>query len=62
MDKAPESRSPEKAIYLKPRLRTIEITADELLGVGCKTATANPGLVRLGGLTCLTNSCVEEGS
>ena len=32
-----------KQTYEKPRLRTIELTAEETLAVGCKTAPGRPG-------------------
>jgi hypothetical protein len=44
----------KKRVYKKPRLRTIELAAEEVLGVGCKTATT-------GGVNsdfCATLPCV----
>ncbi|MBA4374506.1 MAG: hypothetical protein C0402_16775 [Thermodesulfovibrio sp.] len=32
----------EKNIYEKPRLRTIELAAEEVLGIGCKIAPGHP--------------------
>lgn len=39
-----------KRSYEKPRLRTIELVADQVLGVGCKT-------VSIGGLTPGAGTC-----
>ncbi len=33
----------EKQAYEKPRLRIIELAAEEVLAVGCKTAPGRPG-------------------
>lgn len=33
----------EKQAYEKPRLRIIELAAEEVLGVGCKSAPGAPG-------------------
>ncbi len=49
-----------KQPYEKPRVEAIELKADEVLAVGCKTASgANTGQM----VTCgSTNFCVEVGS
>lgn len=46
-----------KQTYEKPRLRVIELVAEEVMGVGCKTATG-PGPVTL----CATGACFDTGS
>ena len=39
-----KSTENSKKPYRKPELRAIELTADEVLGAGCKTTTsADPG-------------------
>ncbi|MFZ3138774.1 MAG: hypothetical protein WA126_15440 [Thermodesulfovibrionales bacterium] len=45
----------EKQAYKKPRLRIIELTAEEVLAIGCKTATGRPGQSSPTG--CGTASC-----
>jgi hypothetical protein len=42
-----------KQPYKKPKLRTIELAAEEVLGIGCKTAPGAPGP----GITCTDGSC-----
>jgi hypothetical protein len=46
-----------KRAYEKPRLRVIELAAEEVLGVGCKTTESKPG-----GSNCWNNNCVLLGS
>jgi hypothetical protein len=46
-----------KQAYEKPRLRVIELVAEEVMGVGCKTATG-PGPVTL----CAAGACFAAGS
>lgn len=54
---------PEKKIpYEKPVLRRITLVAEEVLAVGCKTASTNPGGVMLGGPACVANPCAGTGS
>lgn len=38
-----ETDNKAKQAYEKPQLRRIELAADEVLSVGCKTAPGNPG-------------------
>jgi hypothetical protein len=46
--------------YERPRLRTIELVADEVLGTGCKleVGTANP----YNPISCTQTPCVAKGS
>lgn len=39
----PENENQSKLPYEKPRLRTIPLAAEEVLGVSCKTAAGAPG-------------------
>jgi len=51
-----------KRPYTPPRLRTIELVADEVLAVGCKTVAGAPGPTG-GNLTCRAPSvCFVPGS
>ena len=52
---APGSKLP----YAKPRLRTIELVAEEVLSVGCKLATGPGGPI---GATCTAAACFADGS
>lgn len=49
----------KKRMYEKPRLRTIELAAEEVLAVGCKL---DFGGNAPGGITCIENSCVDGGT
>lgn len=44
--------------YQKPRLRTIELRADEVLAVGCKNVNGT----NVGDKPCYANDCVQDGS
>lgn len=48
-----------KQTYQKPRLRTIELNADEVLAIGCKTDAPLSGPVAP---TCTATPCVDFGS
>lgn len=48
-----------KKLYEKPGLRAIELAADEVLGIGCKS---NKGGFNVGASPCLANQCVKKGS
>lgn len=52
----------EKKPYDKPKLRTIELKAEEVLGTGCKMTITYPASG--GGLSpgCAVNSCTVDGS
>lgn len=45
----------EKLDYEPPRLRVIELVAEEVLSVGCKTAFADP--MGIAGNGCLSGFC-----
>ncbi len=48
-----------KSVYEKPRLRKIELAAEEVLGIGCKIATgSSPG----SSPPCWTQQCNMAGS
>lgn len=48
-----------KEPYEKPQLRAIELAAEEVLGVGCKS---NQGGFNVGASPCQRNQCVKKGS
>lgn len=48
-----------KKLYEKPQLRVIELVAEEVLGVGCKS---NRGGFNVGASPCIANRCVKNGS
>ena len=54
-----EATHQTKLPYEKPKLRVIDLAAEEILGIGCKTSTtggqANP-------TSCLTLPCIQDGS
>lgn len=53
-----EKKDEIKKEYEKPRLRSIELTAEEVLGVGCKTRFTDPaGAVGQG---CLSGGCQQS--
>jgi len=41
-----------KQVYEKPSLRVIELVAEEVMGVGCKTAVSVGPLTLCGALNC----------
>jgi hypothetical protein len=45
----------KKQAYEKPKLRTIELLAEEVMGVGCKIAPGAPGQAVS---TCTTGVCL----
>jgi hypothetical protein len=49
----------EKKPYARPRLRTVELAASEVLSEGCKTAAQS---APFGAPPCWSNSCNTEGS
>lgn len=44
-----------KQAYEKPKLRIIELTAEEVLGVGCKTRFSDP--IGVGNYGCTNGFC-----
>jgi len=48
-----------KTPYEKPRLRAIELAAEEVLGIGCKLES---GGFAPAGPTCISNNCTQAGS
>lgn len=48
-----------KEPYVKPVLRRIDLAAEEVLAVGCKTVTGPPAPF---GFSCTANNCVQAGS
>ena len=54
-----EKAATSKQAYEKPKLRTIELLAEEVLGVGCKNSASTPGPIGL----CTSGGClVDPGS
>jgi len=49
----------KKKKYTKPRLRIIELVADEVLAIGCKMAQANGPI---GKHNCMASQCFHMGS
>jgi hypothetical protein len=56
--KSEKGEDQEKQAYERPRLRTIELAADEVLAIGCKTATTPAPL----GPNCPATNCTGIGS
>jgi len=48
-----------KKRYQKPRLRTIELAAEEVLAIGCKTV-GSPAPTSI--ISCMTLGCAGDGS
>ena len=53
-----EKKDEIKQEYEKPKLRSIELTAEEVLGVGCKTRFSDPAGVS--GQGCLSGGCQQS--
>ena len=51
-----------KRVYEKPRLRTIELAAEEVLAVGCKLTTGSPPAPYVADSCGLSNNCSVAGS
>jgi hypothetical protein len=49
-----------KQQYEKPRLRVIELSADEVLAIGCKTGSS--GFSPLKPPPCAAHQCAKNGS
>ncbi|MBW1743971.1 MAG: hypothetical protein JRJ47_11200 [Deltaproteobacteria bacterium] len=54
-----QDKEKTKLPYERPRLRIIELAAEEVLATGCKTAGASTGV---GVTPCTLGSCAGEGS
>ena len=54
-----DAKQEQKRPYEKPKLRAIELAADEVMGVGCKMESAGGGHLPP---TCYATSCVAIGS
>ena len=52
-----EAEQQRKRPYEKPKLRVIDLAAEEVLGIACKTATTGAS-----GTSCASGSCAELGS
>ena len=55
-----QTKEKKKRVYKKPRLRTIELAAEEVLAVGCKLASG--GWASGDPVTCVGNGCASAGS
>jgi hypothetical protein len=53
-----EKTKDTKEVYEKPRLRSIELAAEEVLAVGCKTTNQSA----VGKPTCNSRPCSQRGS
>jgi hypothetical protein len=53
-----EQLAEERLPYEKPVLRSISLSADQVLGPGCKTGSS----IVSGANTCQSNVCYAEGS
>lgn len=53
-----EAKDKKKKTYLKPRLRTIELAAEEVLSIACKTGFYDPK--GIAGNGCLTGVCSQR--
>lgn len=52
-------KNTKRRTYSKPVLRFIDLVAEEVLTVGCKTST---GGGKPGGFSCTSNGCSSAGS
>jgi len=52
----------DKKPYQKPRLRTIELVADEVLAVGCKVQNGTSGVGNPKSSCAFPTTCFNEGS
>jgi len=55
-------KNPGRKPYQKPRLRTIELVADEVLAVGCKVQNGTTGVNNLKASCAFPRTCYGEGS
>ena len=60
-DKMDKEHAKKKQRYEKPDIQVIELAAEEVLGVGCKTTDSGvPGPQPL--LSCIASMCALQGS
>lgn len=52
---SPKNEEQRKQVYEKPKIRSIELAAEEVLGIGCKSSYSDPKGVAGNG--CLTGVC-----
>ncbi len=55
-------KGPGKKPYQKPKLRTIELVADEVLAVGCKVQNGTSGVGNAKASCAFPTTCYGEGS
>lgn len=55
----PTERDDGKRPYEKPLLRTIELVAEEVLGIGCKLEDGGEAPL---GSTCIDATCLQAGT
>ena len=55
-------KKPGKKPYQKPKLRTIELVADEVLAVGCKVQSGTTGVNNPKASCAFPRTCYGEGS
>jgi hypothetical protein len=60
LDTAPKKEHNKQA-YEKPKLRMIELAADEVMGTACKIL-GPVGIGSKNNLPCAANQCVSKGS
>lgn len=49
----------KRRTYSKPQLRSVDLVADQVLSVGCKTTSSG---IAFGVIPCTANSCGSAGS
>lgn len=60
--KSEQKQKKTRQPYEKPRLRTIELAAEEVLAVGCKTVSVGNPDVGIPSPCGIANHCSEVGS
>ena len=60
--KSEEKKKKSRQPYEKPRLRTIELAAEEVLATGCKTLSSGPNNFGDQPFCGIANNCVLDGS
>ncbi len=54
-----QKKEKSKRVYEKPKLRTIELAAEEVLATGCKLST---GGFAFGSVPCIAGTCAGGGT